>query len=930
VSTNNFRASARIAAILLASTAAPAIAGDVSGRVVDPGTGGPLPDAIVKVEGSDRQATADARGEFTLRDLPDGDVTLILTYVGYPDTRRTAVAAASAELQEFRLDAIPRETDIVVTGTRAAERRALQAKRASDSIQDTLNSNDVGKLPDQNVAEAVRRLPGVSVANDQGEGRYVIIRGGNPNLANVTLNGQTAPAPEPESRQVKLDDVPSSLIASVDVVKTLTPDRDANAIAGQVDINTLSAFDRAKGFAYGRAATGIADLNGKSPFEAEATIGSTFGDRTFGIVVAGNYSTRPIRSMNNQGSANWVVNASTGGVAVPDDFRLRDYNLTRRRYGAVVNLDWHPSSSASLFLRGVYSKFKDSETRDQFRIEIPVGSATGVTPVVASFITGATATGGNFSRARGTRFVRFRTEDSNTLTFQGGGKFDFGSAHLDVEGTYARAEKTDPVRSEFQFRSSSTAFSGSYDISNNSVNVTATAPAYLAATYPGRSFNLDTRQAAEDLYQARADLTIPIGGSDSAIKIGAKYLDRTKTNNRDFQNFTLASSFNLSAIATTDPLFLYNGRFPFGPRVDYTAGRAYIAANPASSIADVPGSIGNSLVNDYRVKEKIYAGYAMATLKFGDFTLIPGVRVERTDGSYSAKRITATSTINDGFNVFGSTGYTDFFPGVNARWNAGDRLVLRGAVTTAIGRPDYNQLAPYVQVDTGANTVSQGNPLLAPLKSVNGDLSVEYYLPGQGIISVAGFYKDIDSPIYTQGAIQTGVFGGVALTNALVTQPVNASKAKIYGVEANLQTQFSFLPAPFDGFGVGVNYTYTDGQATGVPGRAGDVPLFLQSHHVFNAQLFYEKGRLAARVAYSRRSPYLDTLGGNAASDQYTDSNGQLDVRGSFEIVKQATIYLEATNLTNAPWRRYVGTKNQLIENETYSYTVKAGLQLAF
>ena len=297
-----FRAAVRVAAVLLAGTAAPAIAGDVIGRAVDPATGGPLPDAIVKVEGSTRQTTADARGEFALRDLPDGDVTLILSYVGYPDTRRSAVSGANPQIQEFRLDPIPREADIVVTGTRAAERRALQAKRASDVIQDSLNSNDVGKLPDQNVAEAVRRLPGVSVANDQGEGRYVIIRGGNPNLANVTLNGQTAPAPEPESRQVKLDDVPSSLIASVDVAKTLTADRDANAIAGQVDINTLSAFDRSKGFAYGRAATGIADLNGKSPFEAEATIGSTFGDRAFGIVVAGNYSTRPIRSMNNQGS----------------------------------------------------------------------------------------------------------------------------------------------------------------------------------------------------------------------------------------------------------------------------------------------------------------------------------------------------------------------------------------------------------------------------------------------------------------------------------------------------------------------------------------------------------------------------------------------------------------------------------------------------
>ncbi len=916
--------------VCLLAAAAPTLAAEVTGQIVDPATGTALPGAIVKVQGTERSVVADARGQFSIRDLPEAGATLIVSYVGYPDTTRQVSPGAPATIT---LEPILAEADIVVTGSRAAERRALQAKRASLVIQDTLNSNDVGKLPDQNVAEAVRRLPGVSVANDQGEGRYVIIRGGNPNLANVTLNGQTAPAPEPESRQVKLDDVPSSLIGSVDVVKTLTADRDANAIAGQVDINTLSAFDRPRTFAYGRAATGVNNLNGRSPFEGEATVGSTFGDRRFGIVVAGNYSTRPIASENNQGSANWVVNGSTGGVTVPDDFRLRDYNLTRKRYGAVVNLDWHPTPNIQLFARGIYSKFKDSETRDQFRVEIPTGSAFGVTPVVASFLTGATTTGGSFSRARGTRFIRFRNEDSDTLTFQGGGRFDLGPIHLDTEITYARAKKTDPLRSEFQFRSSSTAFAGTYDISNNSVNVALTAPAYNAAIYPFRSFNLDTRRAIEDLWQGRFDLTIPVAvlGDDSSIKLGAKYLHRHKTNNRDFQNFLAgAGTFSLASIANVDPLYLYRGRFQFGPRVPYSAGVAFLAANPTASIYDAAGSIGNSLVADYDITEKIYAGYAMATLKFGQVTLIPGVRVERTEGRYSAKRITATSTVADGFNVFGNSSYTDVFPGINARWDAFDRLVLRGAVTTAIGRPDYNQLAPTVAVDTGANTVTLGNANLRPLKSTNYDASAEYYLPGQGIVSVAGFYKDIRSPIYTQGSIASGTFGGVALTNALVTQPINATSARIYGVEVNLQAQFTFLPAPFDGLGIGVNYTRTEGQARGVSGRAGDVPLFLQSKNVFNAQLFYEKGRVAMRVAYSRRSAYLDTLGVNAATDQFTDANGQLDLRGSFEIIKQVTLYAEATNVTNAPWRRYVGFRNQLIENEQYSYTVKGGVQVAF
>ena len=914
------------AGLISAGWSVQARAADVVGQVIDPATGSALPGATIRVTGTDRSAVADERGEFAIRNLPDGPVSLLISYVGFPDTTRDGVTTGPSI---YRLNTIERDADIVVTGTRAAERRALQAKRTSAVVQDTLNANDVGKLPDQNVAEAIRRLPGVSVANDQGEGRYVVIRGGNPNLANVTLNGQTAPAPEPESRQVKLDDIPSSLIGSVDVIKTRSADRDANAIAGEVDINTLSAFDRKKGFAYGRFGYGLYDLNSKSPYDLEGTVGTTFSDRTFGIVVAGNYSNRPIRSENIQGSANWVANATTGNVPTPDDFRLRDYNLTRQRYGGVVNLDWRPSSSVSLFLRTIYSKFKDAETRDQFRIEIPVATATNGTST--GFLVNPTAAGGSFTRARGSRLIRSRTEDSNTLTFQGGGKFDFGGPVLEVEATYAKAKKTDPIRSEFNFRTSSTAFAGTYDLTNFLINVTPTAPAYNPALFLGNSVNYDTRQAVEDLYQARADLKLPLGDSDNFIKVGAKYLDRHKTNNRDITTYNLATTVNLGLFANVEPLFLYGGRYPFGPRVPYAAAQAYVTANPATLTLNSASTIGNSLVNDYDVKERIYAGYAMASLRFGDVSIVPGVRVERTEGTFASKRLTATSTVNDGFSVFGGNSYTDVFPGVNLKWDATSRLVVRGALTTAIGRPDYNQLAPFVSVDANAGTVSQGNPNLKALKSVNGDASIEFYLPGQGILSVAGFYKSIDNPIYTATSTVTGgTFGGVTLPTAQVTQPINVSNAKIYGIEANLQAQFTFLPAPFDGFGVGLNYTHVEGSATGAPGRAGTVPLILQSPDVWNAQLFYEKGRLSARVAYSYRAAYLDTLGNSPLTDQYNDSNGSLDVRGSFQILPQVTIYAEATNLTNAPWRRYVGIKSQIIENEIYGYGVKGGIQLAF
>ncbi|WP_242184108.1 TonB-dependent receptor [Sphingomonas sp. CARO-RG-8B-R24-01] len=920
--TRTVASTATLCAALLGSTAFPALAADVAGRVVDPVTGNALPGATVSAGG--RTAIADDDGMFVIRDLPAGPVELTFRYVGYPIATRSAVSSDAPSVVAFRLEAPnadPVGKDIVVTGQRAADRRALQAKRTANVIQDTLNANDVGKLPDQNVAEAVRRLPGISVANDQGEGRYVIIRGANPNLANVTINGQTAPAPEPEGRQVKLDDIPSSLIGSVTVVKSLTADRDANAIAGQVDITTLTAFDRTRAFANARIANGYNTLNSRNPYEGDITAGTRFGaGKTFGIVLSGNYSRRPIESENLQGSSAWKT---VNGVAVPDDYRLRDYNLTRTRYGLVGNFDWRPNATTSVYLRTLYSAFKDHETRDQFRIEIPQ--------------TATVAAGGTFS-SRGTRFLRLRNEDDSTFTGQLGGKVGLGGSQLEVSGTYSKALKKDPLRSEYSFRTGSTALTGlSLDLADTLFKVnTANATPNTPALFSGYRVNYDRRRAAENLYQARADLTVPIAfGDDSAIKIGGKFQQTDKTNNRDFQQYNLtAGNLATTGASSNDGSTIYDGRYAVGPRIDYDRAQTYYTVtNPGARTLDVAGSLANSLVNDYDLSEKVYAGYVMGTVKLDRFTIVPGVRVEHTDGTYKGKAFTTASTATQGFNVVNSRKYTDVFPDLNVRFDASNRLVLRAAATTAIGRPNYADLAPYTSVsDTTLNkgVVALGNPDLKPYKAVAGDLSAEYYLPGQGILSIAAFYKHLDDPIFTAGVNRAGSFGGITFTSALVTQPLNARSAELYGVEANLQTQLQFLPAPLDGLGISGNFTYTDGSARGVPNRADKVPNFLQSKYIGTAQIFYEKYGLTARLAYTYRSQYLDTLGDSTATDQYTAENNSLDARIGFSPVKAYTLFVEASNLLDSPWRRFQAVKTQLIENERYRQSFRVGVQLAF
>ena len=809
---------------------------------------------------------------------------------------------------------------IVVTGRRAADRLAIENKRLSDSQVDQVRSDDVGRLPDQNVAETLRRLPGLSVANDQGEGRYLTVRGVSPDLLNVTLNGQTAAAPEPDSRQVKLDDIPSALIGAVTIVKTLTPDLDANAIAGSANIETVSAFDRNKTFVTATGAVGYNKLGGTHPIEGDVSFGSVFGsDKQFGIVLAANYSSRTIESENVQTGGHWD---EVGGFDVPLENTLRKYHIDRKRLGLVANLDWRPSDSARTYLRFLYSKYSDREARFGFSVE-PDDEA----------ITNQTATTGQFDEADAARELKWRREDTSSFSATAGGEFNLGDSLLKIEAGYTSAKKRDPHRNGWNFETDG--FGGTYDTTGLFPRYTVSDVVYDADNFEFDEVSYESRHSVENLYQGRIDYRMPIGlGDDSTLKIGVKATQRNKTNDENVDVYDgYDGDFVLADIQGKPVGGIFKGRYVVGPRIDPAAADSFFEQNKDNFEMDVEGTIGDSLAADYRVKERILAGYVMTTLKFGDFTMVPGVRVERTKSKYAAKAVIDTLVLADiakDYDSFGAQTYTDWFPGINLRYDVGTNFVLRGAVTRAIGRPNYLQLAPTVVVNISDNEVEKGNPDLAPLTSTNYDLSAEYYVGRGGIISVAAFYKKIRNPIYSTTIVQSGTFAGRDLVDAQVTTPVNADSAIVKGVELNAQMELEFLPSPLDGVAVGGSMTFVDSKAKGIPGRPDErLPLASQSDRVGSAYVSYEKYGLSMRVAYTHRSAYLLTPGESSYGDIYVGNFNQWDAKIGYAVTKNIRMFFEGSNLNDAPNLMYQGIRSRVDEVERYGYSLRGGLQIS-
>ncbi len=453
----------------------------------------------------------------------------------------------------------------------------------------------------------------------------------------------------------------------------------------------------------------------------------------------------------------------------------------------------------------------------------------------------------------------------------------------------------------------------------------------------------------EETMTAKADLrwdSDNILGHPGYLKTGVKYLRRDRLSDLVSRRLVPAPgmSFSMAQVGTLPSKLVYD-RYDPGFLIDHFGTWDFIDQNPSLTVFNVEDSASNSIEDDYDIDESIYAAYLMGSATIDRLTLLAGVRWEKTKATIRA--VEARFEDDDFLGHFPTSGtstHDKLFPNAQAVFRISDRLVARAAITQTIGRPAYEDSRPLAQfeyealggaaVDPAfpfAGALEVGNPQLKPYESTSYDVSIEYYTGGGAVLSAAGFHKAIDNPIYGYSELlENVVHNGIALETLNVGSVRNAESAELTGLELSIYQPFTFLPPPFDGFGLEANATFISSEVTVPRRRNDDLPFFRQPGTIYNATLFYEKSGFSGRLAWSYSDEALESIGGDILGDNYVRARSQVDVRLRYRISEHYAITASVRNLTREPEQRSKGVFSLLHNSRLLGRDFKIGLDFNF
>lgn len=904
----------------------------INGHVTDTG-GGILRGASISVQPGNYSAVSDTQGQFTIANLPSGDYTVTVTYSGFStSTTKIKLSADQKAPIEVILHVAASSQSVTVHADLQGEAEEVQVQRTSDNIVNVISAQVIDSLPNANIADAVGRLPGVTLERDEGEGKYVQVRGTEPRLTNVTIEGINVPSPEVSVRQIKLDVIPADLVDSVVLNKTLSASEDGDAIGGTVDLKLKNAGDQPTLILNGMGGyTPI--IGGRYVGQAGATVGQRFGvEKKLGFLLGFTYD------YNGRGIDD-IEPAIDTCCATPlyDSIDLREYRYQRTRWGLAGTSDYRLSSDSDIYLHYLYSDFKDYGNKWVYTLTNDGMCGPTLT----------TQCGDTFTTSQ-------RTPDYSIGSISGGGKHTISNSWIAWDasvsnGRFLQAAGNPGVT--FAYNGSANC---SYDPAANKTpfrpqwNPECIGPGsgiFDPTQYSMTEF--DTSSGPTDDVNLQGSITYgknyKWGSHDGVLQFGAKI-----RNAHDYQNAlspiydpngTLLMSQFLSGFRNSN---YYEGSYTIGPVTSYSKLNNFLIQNPGDFTLDVSDTHLQNDSANYNLTERVTAAYIMNTLRFNRWSLQTGLRLEATQLDILGFNVTNDSNGNwtGTTPIKTSQWYVNPLPSAQLRYDVTANSDIRAVYGRGLSRPQPYDLVPYSTIDQSTNpyTITKGNPNLTAEHANDFDILYEHYLKPYGVIQGGYFYKQLIDPIYYTTSLDT--------TSPLCPAPtcptstvINGSNAHVGGIELAYLQEFGNLRGALSGFGIAANYTYTYSRAYGLPGRTDNPALQRQAPQSFNLGPSYDYRRISVHLGltYNDRMIYQyqytpatdpSNLGPyGPAGDIYLYPHLQIDAQASYRVGHGLTVLFDGENLSNEVFGFYTGSPDYVTQREYYKPTFSVGFR---
>lgn len=890
--------------------------GTVRGRIIDTSKQ-TLPGATIYIEKLHTGVTSDVNGFYTLPNLTPGTYTVKVSYVGYtPVEMKINVPEGRTLERDVTLNEGMELQEVVVGGAFQGQRRAINSQKNSLGITNVVSADQVGKFPDSNIGDALKRISGINVQYDQGEARFGQVRGTSADLSSVTINGNRVPSAEGDTRNVQLDLIPADMIQTIEVSKVVTSDMDGDAIGGSINLVTKnSPYKRTITATAGSGYNWISD-------KAQLNLGLTYGDRFFdkklGVMLSASYQNSPSGSYDTE----FTWKEDENGKAYVNDYQIRQYFVTRERQSYSAALDWDINPNNKLMFKGIFNNRNDWENR--YRTNLKDLEADGKATV-------------RIQTKAGTPDNRdARLERQRTMDFALGGEHLFGIMEMDWNASYAQASEYRPNERYIDFQLKKQQFD--IDLSDERQPY-ASPKTGSTMTFNDKFSMKELTEQQEDIREKDLKFNVNFKANfsnNSKLRFGAKVVNKTKEKEVDFYEYTplnedafMENSLQNTVDQSTDK-FMPNKKYQTGT----FASKEYVGSLDLNNASQFDKKqVQAELAGNFEARETITSGYLRFDQKFAkNVNLMAGLRVENTNLKYTGR------TYDDKADLTTKTdektnSYINFLPSLLLKWDVNEEFKVRASYTQTLSRPKYSALVPSINIKRSDSEVTIGNSDLKPTLSYNFDLSADYYFKSIGLVSAGVFYKKIDDFIVNQVATNYDFNG--TIYNRFI-QPKNAGSADLLGVEVAYQRDFGFIAPALKhvGFYGTYTYTYTNVNNFNFEGREDEKDLKLPGspEHTANASLYFEKGGLNVRLSYNFASSFIDEMGESTFYDRYYDAVNYMDVNASYTFGKKlkTTFYAEANNLLNQPLRYYQGTKDRTMQAEYYGVKVNAGVKINF